>query len=350
MVRDKLKELADTPTVQLLRVIGSPYVGSNSEFSTQHPEDLYHYAIKNRIPLLYLKALRKFDRLGNLQREHDKLVDRFVKIETAFRRISEVLDGSGISYGFFKSVRPYEEVTVDIDILIFGSKYEEALRALYSADYMFLGRGPLSTTFRDKESRINLDIYDEVGVSHIVYLDKDALMKFVGNRDLSNGFVVRSLSPEADLLAVIAHSIIKEHMYVLSEYYTTLYYLADANSRALSSFLSLVDECRMHSAVKTHLGATALLHYGAHAFIPICLKKLLDELGLNHLELSRVKERGFHMPHKYHPLTVTKALIEKLGESKANKSFVLQASSMLNPKFASSVVKEMLHRISRETY
>jgi len=337
-------------TYQVLGVIGSPFTNSNSKLDPKDVSRLYSYAAKNRMPLLYLKALKRYGRLGSLKEDYSELSDRYVKTVEAISKVTRIIERAGVNYALFKSIRPYQEVTVDVDVLIFGPEYQEVIRTMNYAGYRFLGGGPISVTFRDIEAKINVDIYNEVGASRIIYLDKDKLRRFTVNRKLPNGEVVRSLDPSADLLAVIAHSVVKEHMYVLSEYYTTLYYLSDTNSKTLHSFLSLVDECRMRSAVKTHLGVTALLHHGAHASTPICLMNLLEELGLNHLELSRIKEMGFHMPHKYHPLTVAKTLIEKLGESKAKRSYASQASNMLNPRFASFVVKETLRRISRETY
>lgn len=341
---------ANSPTYRILRVIGSPFTNSNSKLDTKDISRLYLYAAKNRMPLLYLEALRRHSSLDSLQEEYSTLSNRYVRIAEAISRVTRVLERAGVDYALFKSIRPYHEVTVDIDVLIFGTDYKDVMRIMDYPGCIFRNAGFISATFRDVKAAINLDIYDEVGASRMIYLDKDKLRRFVIRRELPNGEVVRALDPMADLLAVIAHSIVKEHMYVLSEYYTTLYYLADSDGEALSSFLSLVDECRMRLAVKTHLGATALLHYWIHAFTPICLRKVLDELGLNPLELSRVKKMGFDMPYKYHPLTVTRALIEKFRESKAKRSFAFQASSMLNPGFASSVVKQTLYRISRETY
>ena len=337
-------------TLQFLRGVGSPFAGSDHEVFTEDLSRLYHHALKNRMALLYLDFLKKLDKLGSLRKEHDKLIGEYARAEKVIYRISKMLDRASIDYTFFKSIRPYRESTADFDILVFGSKYEEVIRAMASAGYKFLGYGPLSTTFRDEEARIDLDIYDEVGVSRIIYLDKDMLTKFIGYRTLSNGEVVRSLIPEADLLAVIGHSVVKEQMYVLSEYYTTLYYLADMKWEALNSFLSLIDKCRMHLAVKAHLGITALLHHGAHSSIPVVLLQLLKKLGLDRLELVRVEEMGFNLPYKYHPVTVIKALIEKFGEEKARRSFVFQALNMLNPSFTSSVVKKTIHHFFRETY
>lgn len=337
-------------THHFLRVVGSPFASSNREPSPRDFSGLYQYAIKNKIPLLYLESLRRLGMPGSLKKEYDNLIGRYTETKKAIHRVSKVLNKAGIDYAFFKSIRPYQEVTVDIDILIFDSKYQEVIKAMQHAGYRFLSGGPLSTTFLDSEAGINLDIYDEVGVSYIIYLDKVTLTNFVGNRKLSNGDVVRSLYPEADLLAIIAHSILKEQMYVLSEYYTTLYYLANMKYEGLNSFLSLIDKCRMHAAVRAHLGITALLHHGAHSSSPVILMRLLKKLDMDRLELMRVEEMGFHMPYKYHPITVIKAFVEKFGEEKARRSFASQTLNMLNLKFTSSLIRKTLQHISRKTY
>jgi len=338
------------PTGNLLRSIGSPFASFSYDASKTNIFELYRYATKNKVALLYLEALRRLGNIGSLQTEYDSMIARYAGTEAAIHRVSEVLDKAGVDYVFFKSIRPYREVTVDIDILVFGSRYREVIRAMQRAGYLFLAAGPLSTTFRDSRAGIDLDIYDEVGVSYLIYLDKHALTNSVGKSRLSNGDVVRSLYPEADLLAVIAHSVIKEQMYVLSEYYTTLHYLAHMKYDGLNSFLSLVDECRLRSAVEAHLGITALLHYEAHSSTPIGLMKMLKGLDMNRTDVMHVKEKGFMMPYKYHPMTVTKAILEKLGEEKARRSFASQSMNMLNPKFTFSLVNKALRHIFREAY
>jgi hypothetical protein len=300
--------------------------------------------------LLCLEALKGLDRLDGLRTEYRKLGDRYIEAQNAICRASDVLCEAGIRYAFFKSIRPYKEVTVDIDILIFGSAYEETKRTLRTAGYFLLGSGPLSTTFRDSRVKINLDVYNEVGVSSIIYLDKEVLAKSVGKTKLPNGAAVSSLTPDADLLALIAHSVIKEQMYVLSEYYTTLYYLADMKEEGLDSFLSLTDKCKIRSAVKIHLGITALLHQKAHGFVPFSLMRLIEKLDMDSLELMRVRKMGFQMPLKYHPITLLKTFMEKSGEEKARRSFALQALSMIDLGSASLVIKRMLQHVSRETY
>jgi effector-binding domain-containing protein len=337
-------------THQLLKVIGSPFINFNCKISTYEIENLYRHARNNKIPLLYLESINNYKKLGSLGSEYEKLKRKYAKIEEAIHQISLKLNSWGISYAFFKSIKPYQEVTVDIDVLVFGSRYKDVIRKLKNSDYKFLGCGTLSATFRDKWAGVDFDIYNEVGVSRVIYLNKDLLESFVGERRLWNGEAVCALCPEADLLAVIAHSVLKEQMYVLSEYYTTLYYLANMRNDALNSFLYLVDKCKLRLAVETHLGITALLHKEVYGKLPLCLAKLIKMLKKNHLELLHGIEKGFTMPYKYHPITIVKAFLEKSREEKARRSIALQALNMCNPKFAFSVIDKTLYHIRRKTY
>lgn len=337
-------------TCQLLRVIGSPLVEYYDKIDACDSMKFYRYALKNRIPLLCLEALNKVGKLRSLKGEYVRLMAKYGRIERAIYEISRKLESWGVNYALFKSIKPYKEVTVDIDILVFGSMYMNVIREMKSAGYNFLAMGPLSVTFRDSKAGVDFDVYDEVGMSRIVYLDKDVLAEFVDYRKLSNGEVVRSLRPEADLLAVIAHSVLKEQMYVLSEYYTTLYYLASMKDEHLNSFLSLADKCKLRLAVKTHIGITAFLHWTAFGKLPVHLVKLVKNLWLNHLELSRDIKKGFNMPYKYHPITIVNAFWEKFKEEKARKSLASQMLKMLDPMFTSYLVDKVLHHIRRKTY
>jgi hypothetical protein len=259
------------------------------------------------------------------------------------------LDRANIEYAFFKSIRPYEEVTVDIDIIVFDSTIR-ASQAMHAAGYKLLGVGPLSATFRDVEGAINIDLYEDVGASHIIYLDKEKLRDFTAMRQTPDGSSFRSLSPEADLLSVIAHSVIKEQMYVLSEYFTTLHYLAGMSTESLELFLSLTDKCKLRSVARVHLSITALLHNKFHSMLPKPLLVLLDSLGQSGLELSRVAEARFKVPHKYHPATTARALIEKFKEGKARRSFGSQFLSMIDPESGLSILRDAFSHVQRETY
>lgn len=345
-------------TKRLLQIVGSPFEHKKNEivghknFPLGNTSEIYQYATTNRMSLLYLEALKRLNKLTSLKEEYDKLLEKYAKTNEVINRASNVLNTTGVEYALFKSIRPYQEVTVDIDILVFGifADYEQVIHLLHEEDYVFLGDGPLSTTFCDGRVKIGLDIYYEIGASHVIYINKNHLKGFVCDRKLPKYNSVLSLCPEADLLAVIAHSVIKEHMYVLSEYYTTIYYLAEMNESKLKSFLSLVDRCKLRLAAQTHLGITALLHYKAHGFIPSILSRLLEELEVNQLELSRIEKKEFVVPYKFHLLTIFRALIEKFKERKARRSFALQFFRMMNLKFSLSLITDVIQHIIRESY
>ncbi len=354
-----LQSNPDSLTTKFLNLIGSPFIDNrnvNYELNgldSNEISKLYYYAIKNRMVLHFLESLKKANKLvGSMKTEYDRLIVKYSDTNDVIQRASNVLDKTGAQYALFKSVRPYEEVTVDIDVLVFGNEfdYEKVISTLYQEDYDFLGDGPLSKTFRDRIGRVGLDIYYEVGVSHIIYMNKDNFKSVVSKRKIRENQFALSLSPTADLLAVIAHSVIKEQMYVLSEYYTTLYYLADMSDEELKSFLDLADRCKLTLAVKTHLGITALLHYRAHGSIPDSIRKLLKVMGVNPLELSRIEEKGLLIPYKYHPITIIRALFEKFREHKARRSLAKQFYSLLNINFTSSFVGDLLKHINREAY
>ena len=343
--------LKNSQTSIFLRLIGLPHQNKPLYTEGIDRQAFYTFAKKNRIRLFYLNSLAEHEQLFNLEHERIILLERYAKISQAFIKIANLLKSFNVNYAFFKSIRPYTEVTVDIDILTFGSEYMRVLGFLENAGYLRLGEGPLSTTYRDIDAKINLDIYEDVGISHFVYMDKNKLSGSICEVNLADGCIGHSFCPEADLLAVIAHSIIKEHMYVLSEYFTTMYYLRRLTRQKLFSFVSLANRCRLRSTVKTHLGITGLLHYYAHGFIPGKITELLGTLGgSNSLELYNLVRNNLKVPHKYHLKTMTTAFFELFKESKTRRSIASQISSMFNPEFSASFIKMALEHVFRETY
>ena len=93
-----------------------------------------------------------------------------VKSEETIRlipRVASILEDAGLNYSFFKSIRPYPYTTVDLDIIAFDGDLEPFGEAFTAAGFITLDEGPLSTTFRDPESGIGIDIYDEIGAGNI---------------------------------------------------------------------------------------------------------------------------------------------------------------------------------------
>ena len=339
----------DNQTYNIIQVIGSPFIDSNNELDRLKIDELYEFSKKNRMPLLYLKSISELDVQDKYKKEYIYLIDRWSEIEGSIKKVLEILDREKIMYTTFKSIKPYREITVDIDLLILDC-YERAVKVLKKSGYVLLERGPLSSTFRDQEVKIDYDIYDEVGVSQIIYYDKDKVREQIIDKPLLTGGYIKSLSPVTDLLAIIAHSVIKEQMYIIAEYYSTLFYLERIGVKGIESFLKMSEQLGLNTAVKAHLGITYVIHKLVHDVEPLPLRGIISKLGYNGLEIQRVKESQLKMPHKFHPITLINALSEKLRDPKSRRSFSEQLINMMSPSFTMDFIPKMLSHVKRETY
>ena len=338
---------SDNLTREVLSVVGSPFAPRKELDFNPFSHDLYHYAKKNRMVLHYLDALGE---PGIFDKEIKRLRARYDRVADAILRVSHILRKAGVKYAFFKTIRPYKEVTVDLDLLILGPQYHEAIRALKHAGYLFLDGDIRSTTYRDIAAELNIDLYNEVSASRLIYVDKSLLEDFVIQKQFSNYETVECLSQSADLLCVIAHSVLKEQMYVLSEYYTSLYFISEMSNSDLDQFIDLVQRCKLVFPSSTHLGATAYLHRSVHGFVPRKILEIISRIGYNQKELSRINKNRLSMPYKYHVTTFAYALLEKFGERKARRSFAHQALSMLDPSFGMKAFSRISDHLFREAY
>lgn len=336
-------------TLELLKVLGSPFVtDSPIMIGKTEIDKLCQHALKNRMLFFYL------DRVVNESLALVTILYRreYPKYERTYDAISEtsrILTIAKIKHAVMKTIRPYKSTTVDIDILIFGSEseYEKSILSLLNANYLMLGLGPQSATLQHPTVDIKVDIYNEVAVSHIIYMDKQRLAAFRTTKKLPNGNSVEMLAPEADLAILIAHSIIKEQTYTLAEFYTFVNYLEQID---LGKFIKLVRESKIIVPTQAHATITALLHKEAFGIIPQPLQTILRELQITSLEKMRVINSNLKMPHKYHLLTVARSLLEISREEKSRTSMAFQLRRMLRPGFAKEFTKLLLSHLTRETY
>jgi hypothetical protein len=267
----------------------------------------------------------------------------------AIARASKALTYANVEHAVFKTIRPYESATVDIDILIFGEKnnYIKAVDEMQRVGNKLVVRGPKSTTLLDQKANMGIDIYEQVATGFIIYIDKRALKPHISKTTMENGICVPTLDCEADLLCLIAHSIIKEQMYTLSEYFTLIYYLKKLN---IEDFLKLVEQNNLSCAVRTHATITALLHEVAHGTVPKKLQELLFSLGEDKFEAAEIIRKNLVTPHKYHPITLAKSLLEITKGKKTRESMATQLFHMFNPKFSIDFANKLINHLLRETY
>jgi hypothetical protein len=335
-------------TIDLLRLLGSPFIKTPSLIREIASMELCSYSRNNRILLFYLERIIKsnLDPFFNIYQEENH---RYLTSLDSIARASKALTDAGIDHVVFKTIRPYKSATVDIDILIFGEKdnYIKAINQMQKLGNKLVVRGPRSTTLLDQKANIGIDLYDEVTTSFIIYIDKQKLTSHISRTTIENGACVRTLDFEADLLCIIAHSIIKEQMYTLSEYFTFIHYLEQLS---LKSFLKLVEQNNLSHAVRTHATITALLHKVAHGTIPEKLQELLCDIGEDKFEIARLTLNDFITPHKYHLVTLAKSLLEITKGKRTRESIATQLFYMLNPKISKDFANKLVNHILRETY
>jgi hypothetical protein len=169
-------------------------------------------------------------------------------------------------------------------------------------------------------------------------------------KPLITGGYIKSLPPAPDLLAIVAHSVIKEQMYILGEYYSTLYYLEEMTDKEITAFLELSERLGLNTAVKTHIGITHMIHKRVHGQVPIPIKRIISKLGFDEFEIQRIKKSGYKMPHKIHPITLMKALREQMNQQKTRRSVAKQMMNMMKPSFTVKFIPKALSHVIRETY
>ena len=355
-------------TPRLLRATGSPFV-SEQELPSSKGEalELYAYATKNKIGLLYLEAMKNQGKLDEFQlkSEYEEEQKRHNKQALTARRIAELLNSSSINYAIFKSIMPFPATPNDVDILHFGSdsEYKRAVEIMLRSNYievkgkadaqqcMFhdIRDGHCPAPHPQEKDIYDVDLYQKAAASYLIYLDKTKLNKYVTEVNLS-GTQVKSLEPEAELVAIITHSIIPEQLGTLFVYYATLHYLATMKSEEISRFIDITKENNVTFPVRVHCSLIAELHQVAHGFVPQEVEEILAGLGDEAGERKNLIKNNFNMPHRYSWLTILRTLLEKAKDGEFRRSIPTQMVHMFNPQIMKWVITQIIVRRRRETY
>jgi len=301
------------------------------------------------MPLPCLEALHREGVINGFEGTYKGKRAEFDEMIKAVEKAGGQLARANVDYAFHKTVRPYRSTTVDIDTLVFGGKgeYDRAIQEMLGSGYELVERGPRSTTIWDVECNIGVDLYEEIAVSYITYLDKDTLTDHIVDLVLPNGRSVRHLDSAADMAALIAHSVMKEQMYTLSEFYSYVHYL---KSMSIDDFLQILEKNCVTSAAKTHTSLNAMVYSIAYGKETHQMEKISDFLGTDVLEMNRLAKHDLQIPHKYHPLTVTRSLLETAKRKKTRDSMAFQIYSMGNPGFTKKFLRALLGHAVRGTY
>jgi len=367
-MRDNNSSITPSPTLKLLRIIGSPFMSElESPQDSNEALELYQHALKDKIGLTYLEALRAQGNLNKfgLEMKYEEEQHKYNTLRLTASRVCHQLNSHGIKYAVFKSIMPFPAVTNDTDILHLGStdEYHKAVVVLTQAGFTVHNEEepvPLQVEFHDARDGPHLiiggkdpydfDLYKEASTSHIIYLDRRKLVKYVTDMNVL-GEQIKVLKPEAELIAMITHALFPELLYTLLVYYATLYCLRELGSKGISEFIHVARVNNVTYQVKTHCSLTAVLHQEAHGFVPNELKEVLRELGNNPHEVKFLQRNQLKTPYRYSWGAVIRAFLEKVKERKFLMSIIKQtAATISNPKLARRVWRNLIWRKSRETY
>jgi hypothetical protein len=350
-------DLSLNQTIKLLRTISSPLISKKEPFASGVESlELYDLAVKNKISLLYLQALKKQGKLNKLKMEYDNECTRYSESLDGIEKVLGILDGTNIEYVIFKTIKPYPAIPGDIDILILGDNdaYRRASRILLEFGYKYK-REPDNTSpslpdFVAPEGNVVVDLQEELELNYVIYMDKNKFREHIVKREIAPGLGINTLTSEVDLATVIIHSV-TEYLYLLGEFYTFLYSLARMNKKEINDFIAILRANRITTAAKAFVTITVELHKAAYGKIPKKLGYVLDKLGYEKSEAKRLVKNDFKMPHRYSVSTVVKVIFEKMGERRFRRSVQVQIREMvMNPRLTNFMIAQVIELWSREYY
>jgi hypothetical protein len=195
----------ETETLKLLRTLQGLYKPSS--------EEVYKLAGIAKLNKLYLAYLR---------RVRDVLRNELTREEARYRwfmrnaaEVVEVLESVGADYALYKFRRPFEHVSVDLDVLARVEDVPEAVRALVSRGFRVAVWEPYTVTLA--RSGFIVDLYTHPSFAWVVYMDGGRLLECCVEEVEVGGLRAGALSRDAEVVVAAAHAIYKEHLVLLSD-------------------------------------------------------------------------------------------------------------------------------------
>jgi hypothetical protein len=195
----------ETDTVKLLKTLLGSYSPSSKEV-----ERLAGVARLNKLYLAYLRRVR-----GSLW---DELIREEARYRWFIRNATEVvgvLENIGATYALYKFRRPFEHVSVDLDILVRVEDVSRAVRALVYRGFRVIVWEPYTVTL--VRGGFIVDLYVHPSFAWVVYMDGGRLLDCCVEEVDVGGLGVKALSREAEVAVAAAHAVYKEHMVLLMD-------------------------------------------------------------------------------------------------------------------------------------
>ena len=357
-------------TFKLASFLGSPFVDEEKSgkfvFTSKEKVELYQLAYKNKIGLFFLQRLKNIGELNHqLEDNYAEDMDRFTETTKTAVSLSSKLKNITSDFAIFKFLKPYPHTPSDVDVLFFLPKeeYFEVVDCLLNDGYHKIGECPSQVVVYDlrggveqmdtrvvegkKGGRYYIDLYNDVSVSHFIYINKGDLSDYVVEIDSLEG-KIQTLDPVAELPVVLTHSIIPEQLFTLADYYVALYYMNKMKKTDLKKMASIFKNNDVTRAGFSSLGMVSSLHKKLYGFSPEKINYLVEEVGWD----SKTPEISddFSLPYRHDVSTLVSIMAERVTNSVGAKSMAKQALFMANPRLMKWVIFNLIFRRKRETY
>jgi hypothetical protein len=170
---------------------------------------------------------------------------------------------------------------------------------LVREDFDYLDECPYGVTLYDSETGMNIDLNEELTVAGFKYIDRNLILDNSIAHEVS-GTEIRVPKPSVDLLVIIDHSVFKEWIYTLRDFYTTMLWL-----KILPKTLSLAYRKSDSVAAHIFLSITYLISKEAIGEDHSLTRKLQENLQ----DITEVDVPN--LPYKYKYIDLAKAYVYK---------------------------------------
>lgn len=310
----------------LMKFIGIPTL-CDPDFSQLTDDNFGHFlkvAEKNKVNLLFLRTVAS--KLDDFPAKSTFLCyeEKYKKTIDLTKFVAALLGNIGVQYTFFKTIKPFPYLPSDVDVLFFSNDVlKTVVGALTDHGCIALDGDLYGVTMYCPTYDLNIDLTTQIAVTGLTYVDKYSLLDHVIDLEFY-GTLIRTLDPPADVLVVAAHSVFKEQMFTLSDYYFLV-----MSMQHWTEASKLAKKLHLSSAFKTILkmtGAVTLSCFGS-------MNLLINQLKA--IEIMHIinKPEPIELPTKYDLVTIIAEFLKKLSDQSLVNSLPCAVKSFINPDF-----------------
>lgn len=165
----------------------------------------------------------------------EKKFNRMVKV---LKQVCNSLAERGLNYCVFKTLRPVPYVPADVDVLIFQKKeMNEAVDVIKGFGGKIDSSSPFDVALYLEDEDHYWDLHNRIHVGGFSYIPKKKLRNHLVERKVEGNPPVKFLEDSYELSVTVGHSLFKEQVITLLDFYTVSSLLLKVKRDSLFSAL-----------------------------------------------------------------------------------------------------------------